>query len=64
MFAVYVKRVKKRNLQSATMSNLKGTTRSERENIQSHFETAEYYSMLASAIAGGVEAPCQFIIQV
>ena len=30
----------------------------------SNFEAAEYYSMLASAISGGVESPIQFVTQV
>ena len=55
---------KKRTLESATMSNLKRATPEEREHLLSHFEAAEYFSMLASAISGGVESPIQFITQV
>lgn len=46
------------------MSHLKGPTASEHNKIMSNFETAEYYSMLASAISGGVESPIQFVTQV
>ena len=46
------------------MSNLKRATPEEREHLLSHFEAAEYFSMLASAISGGVESPIQFVTQV
>ena len=55
---------RKRNLESATMSNLKRATPEEREHLLSHFQAAEYYSMLASAISGGIESPIQFVTQV
>ena len=54
----------KRTLNDATISHIKGPTTSEREEIMSNFEAAEYYSMLASAISGGVESPIQFVTQV
>ena len=53
-----------RNLDNATISHLKGPTASEHNKMMSNFETAEYYSMLASAISGGVESPIQFVTQV
>ena len=46
------------------MSNLKRATPEERKHLLSHFEAAEYFSMLASAISGGVESPIQFVTQV
>ena len=55
---------KERNLQSATMANLKGPNAKEKKKIMENFETAEQYSMMASAISGGVESPIQFVIQV
>ena len=55
---------RKRNLQNATISHLKGSTSYEKEKMRLSFETAEYYSMLASAISGGIESPIQFITQV
>ena len=55
---------KERNLQSATMAHIKGPTSKESIKIMENFETAEQYSMLASAISGGVESPIQFVIQV
>ena len=58
------KRKKERNLQSATMAHIKGPTSKEKKKIMENFETAEQYSMLASAISGGVESPIQFVIQV
>ena len=54
----------KRTLNDATISHIKGPTASEHEEIMSNFEAAEYYSMLASAISGGVESPIQFVTQV
>ena len=46
------------------MANLKGPNAKEKKKIIENFETAEQYSMMASAISGGVESPIQFIIQV
>ena len=54
----------KRTLNDATISHIKGQTASEHEEIMSNLEAAEYYSMLASAISGGVESPIQFVTQV
>ena len=54
----------KRSFNDATISHLKGPTASEHEEVMSNFEAAEYYSMLASAISGGVESPIQFVTQV
>ena len=46
------------------MANLKGPNAKEKKKIMENFETAEQYSMMASAISGGVESPIQFVIQV
>ena len=54
----------KRTVNAATISHLKGPTASEHDEMMSNFEAAEYYSMLASAISGGVESPIQFVTQV
>ena len=51
-------------LDSATKSNLEGPTQEEQDEIESSYRAAEYYCMLATAIAGGVESPLQFIFQV
>ena len=51
-------------LDSATKSNLDGPSQEEQEEIESSYRAAEYYCMLATAIAGGVESPLQFIFQV
>ena len=51
-------------LDSATKSNLDGQSKEEQEEIESSYRAAEYYCMLATAIAGGVESPLQFIFQV
>ena len=51
-------------LNSATKSNLDGATYEEQEEIDSNYRVAEYYCMLSTAIAGGVESPLQFIFQV
>ena len=51
-------------LDSATKSNLEGPTKEEQEEIISNYKVAEYYCMLSTAIAGGVESPLQFIFQV
>ena len=51
-------------LDSATKSNLEGPSQEEQEEIESSYRAAEYYCMLATAIAGGVESPLQFIFQV
>ena len=51
-------------LDSATQSNLEGPSQEEQEEIEASYRAAEYYCMLATAIAGGVESPLQFIFQV
>ena len=50
-------------LDSATKSNLDGPSQEEQDQIESSYRAAEYYCMLATAIAGGVESPLQFIFQ-
>ena len=51
-------------LDSVTKSNLGGPSKDEQEEIESNYRVAEYYCMLSTAIAGGVESPLQFIFQV
>ena len=51
-------------VESATKSNLDGPTKEEQEEMESSYRVAEYYCMLSTAIAGGVESPLQFIFQV
>ena len=46
------------------MGQLKGPTAEEKQQMQDNYAAAEYYAMFASAISGGIESPCQFIIQV
>ena len=46
------------------MGQLKGPTAQEKQKMQDNYAVAEYYAMFASAISGGIESPCQFIIQV
>ena len=51
-------------LDSATKSTIDGPTKEDQEEIDERYRVAEYYCMLSTAIAGGVESPLQFIFQV
>ena len=51
-------------LDSATTRSIDGPTEDDQEEIDERYRVAEYYCMLSTAIAGGVESPLQFIFQV
>ena len=51
-------------LDSATKSTIDGPSKEDQEEIDERYRVAEYYCMLSTAIAGGVESPLQFIFQV
>ena len=51
-------------LDSATKSTIDGPSKEDQEEIEERYRVAEYYCMLSTAIAGGVESPLQFIFQV
>ena len=51
-------------LDSATKSTIDGQSKDDQEEIDERYRVAEYYCMLSTAIAGGVESPLQFIFQV
>ena len=64
IFILLGKLSKMSGLDSATKSTIDGPSKEDQEEIDERYRVAEYYCMLSTAIAGGVESPLQFIFQV